>query len=94
MLRAACKLAGEGQPVTPDGLAGLLDEADGRLLRELTVQPPPVQAAPAECVAELKRRPLRARMAEIQRELPRAKGPAQESLLAEKLLLTRQITGS
>ena len=91
VLRAAQQLVAEGQPVTADGVAGAVEEADGRLLRELSVQPPPVQAAPAECVAELKRRPLRARMAEIQRELPRAQGPAQEALLAEKLLLTRQM---
>ena len=94
VLRAARQLAAEGQPVTADGLVGAVEEADGRLLRELAVQPPPVQAAPSECVAELKRRPLRARMAEIQRELPRAQGPAQEALLAEKLLLTRQMAGS
>jgi DNA primase len=94
VLRAARTLAAEGQPVTADGLAGVVGEADGRLLRELAVQPPPVEAAPAECVKELKRRPLRARMAEIQRELPRAQGPAQEALLAEKLLLTRQMAGS
>jgi hypothetical protein len=30
-------------------------------------------------------------MAEIQRELPRAQGPAQEALLAEKSLLARQM---
>lgn len=94
VLRAARKLAAEGQPVTAEGLAGAVEEADGRLLRELAVQPPPVEAAPSECVAELKRRPLRARMAEIQRELPRAQGSAQEALLAEKLLLTRQMASS
>jgi DNA primase len=94
VLRAARKLAAAGQPVTAEGLAGAIEEADGRLLRELAVQPPPVQAAPSECVRELKRRPLRARMAEIQKELPRAQGPAQEALLAEKLLLTRQMAGS
>ena len=54
--------------------------------------PPPVEVVPAECVKELKRRPLRARIAEIQRELPRAQGPVQEKLLAEKLLLTRQMS--
>ena len=94
VLRAARKLAADGQPLTADALASAVEEADRRLLRELTVQPPPVEAAPAECVAELKRRPLRARMAEIQRELPRVQGPAQEALLAEKLLLTRQMSGS
>ena len=77
--------------MTAEGLAGVASEDDSRLLRELAVRPIPVEAAPAECVAELKRRPLRARMAEIQKELPRAQGPAQEALLAEKLLLTRQM---
>jgi DNA primase len=94
VLRAARQLATSGQPITPDGLVGTLEEADGRLLRELAVQPPPVQAAPSECVRELNWRPLRARMAEIQRELPRAQGPAQEALLAEKLFLTRQMASS
>jgi DNA primase len=94
LLRAARQLVAEGQTVTAEGLAGLASEDDGRLLRELAVRPIPVEAAPAECVAELKRRPLRARMAEIQKELPRAQGPAQEALLAEKLLLTRQMAGS
>jgi DNA primase len=91
LLRAARQLVAEGQAVTAEGLAGVASEDDSRLLRELAVRPIPVEAAPAECVAELKRRPLRARMAEIQKELPRAQGPAQEALLAEKLLLTRQM---
>jgi DNA primase len=93
LLRAARKFAAEGERLTAEGLVGAVEEDDGRLLRELAVQPPPVQATPSECVRELKRRPLRARMAEIQRELPRAEGPAQEALLAEKLLLTRQMAG-
>ncbi len=91
LLRAARQLVAEGQAVTAEGLAGVASEDDSRLLRERAVRPIPVEAAPAECVAELKRRPLRARMAEIQKELPRAQGPAQEALLAEKLLLTRQM---
>jgi DNA primase len=94
VLRAARRLAAAGESLSPDGLVAAVEEADGRLLRELAVQPPPVQAEPAECVRELKRRPLRARMAEIQKELPLAQGPAQERLLAEKLLLTRQMAGS
>jgi DNA primase len=95
LLRLARRLAAEGQPVTAEGLAAAVEEEeDGRLLRELAVRPIPVEAAPAECVRELKRRPLRARMAEIQKELPRAQGPAQEALLAEKLLITRQMAGS
>jgi DNA primase len=90
-LREARRLALAGEAVTVDLLAAAAGEDDGRLLRELAVQPPPVEAVPAECVKELKRRPLRARMAEIQRELPRAQGPVQEKLLAEKLSLTRQM---
>jgi DNA primase len=93
VLRAARQLAAGGQAITADGLAAALEEPDGRLLRELAVQPPPVEVVASECVRELKRRPLRARMAEIQKELPRAQGPAQEALLAEKLMLTRQMTG-
>jgi DNA primase len=90
-LREARRLAAEGRVVTADALAAAVSEDDSRLLRELAVQPPPTEAVPSECVKELKRRPLRARMAEIQRELPRAQGPAQEALLAEKSLLARQM---
>jgi hypothetical protein len=46
-----------------------------------------------ECVRELRRQPLKARMAEIQKRLAGASGEAQEALLAEKTRLVRQMTG-
>ncbi|HEX5688069.1 MAG TPA: hypothetical protein VFY73_28965, partial [Ideonella sp.] len=45
-----------------------------------------------ECVKELKSWPLKARMAEIQKDLPKASGAAQEALLAEKLELKRRMS--
>jgi hypothetical protein len=46
---------------------------------------------PAECARELRRLPLKTRMAEIQRDLPQARGPAEEALLQEKLKLKREM---
>jgi hypothetical protein len=48
--------------------------------------------AAADCVRELRCVPIKARMAEIQKDLARATGPDQEALLAEKLHLKRQMT--
>ena len=48
---------------------------------------------PGDCARELKCRPLKARMAEIQRDLGRASGPDLEALLEEKLQLKRQMAG-
>ena len=46
-----------------------------------------------ERVRELRRQPLKARMAEIQKRLAGASGDAQEALLAEKTRLVRQMAG-
>jgi hypothetical protein len=43
-------------------------------------------------VRELRCGPLKARMAEIQKDLARATGADEEALLAEKLQLTRLLT--
>jgi hypothetical protein len=56
-----------------------------------------VEGAPAEhlsaeeCVRVLRRGPLEARMAEIQKNLAGATGAAQDALLAEKNRLRRQM---
>ena len=47
---------------------------------------------PEDCVRELRCGPLKARMAEIQKDLARASGADQEALLAEKLTLKRRMT--
>ena len=44
-----------------------------------------------ECVKEIQRRPLEARMAEIQKRLAQASGESLEALLSEKLSLKRQM---
>jgi hypothetical protein len=61
-----------------------------RMLSEVAVEGVPTEGVtPVECVRELKRQPLKARMAEIQRDLPTASGPTLEALLQEKLEIGR-----
>jgi DNA primase len=92
ILRAARKLAAEGRQVTLEELETTLGEEDRLLLSEAAVEQAPEKGiTPEECVKELKTFPLRARMAEIQKDLPRAQGEAQEALLAEKLEIRRRM---
>jgi hypothetical protein len=64
------------------------------MLREIAVDGPPTTGVtPADCARELRCRPLKARMAEIQRDLGGASGQTLESLLEEKLQLKRLMTG-
>jgi DNA primase len=92
VLGAARALRGRGQRVTAAGLEGLLEEEDARrMVREVAVEGVTPGVDPAECVRELRRLPLRTRMAEIQRDLPQARGTAEAALLEEKLKLKRQI---
>ena len=95
VLRAALDLCAKGQKVTVAALQEALpDEETRRLVSELAVAGRPESGpAPGECVRELKRRPLQARMAEIQRDLGGATGPRLEALLAEKLQLRRHLSG-
>ena len=93
VLAAARALRARGERVTAAALESGLDEEDRRMVREVAMAGlhPGPRADPAECVRELRRLPLRTRMAEIQRNLPQAQGPAEKALLEEKLRLTRQI---
>jgi DNA primase len=93
VLAAARALRARGEPVTADRLEGALDEDARRLVREVAMEgiPKGPRADPAECVRELRRLPLRTRMAEIQRDLPQARGTDEAALLEEKLKLKRQI---
>jgi DNA primase len=95
VLRAVLALCAKGQKVTVAALQEVLpDEETRRLVSELAVAGRPESGpAPGECVRELKRRPLQARMAEIQRDLGGATGPRLEALLAEKLQLRRHLSG-
>ena len=92
VLAAARTLRSRGEPTTAGRLEALLDEDARRLLREVAVGAPVTgHADPAECARELRRLPLRTRMAEIQRDLPQARGPAEQALLEEKLRLKREM---
>jgi DNA primase len=92
VLSAARALRNRGERVTAAGLEGGLEDEARRMIREVAVEPPVTEGVdPAECVRELRRLPLRTRMAEIQRDLPEARGAAEEALLEEKLRLKRQI---
>jgi hypothetical protein len=93
ILRAARQLVVDGRPASLAELEGVLDEDDRRLLSEAAVEDSPEKGiTPAECVLELKTWPLKSRMAEIQKDLQRASGEAQEALLAEKLELKRRLS--
>ncbi len=94
LLRVAQAVARRNERVTlPAVLAGL-DEDARRLMSEIAVEGVPTEGLSAEdCVRELRRQPLKARMAEIQKRLAGASGDAQEALLAEKTRLVRQMAG-
>ena len=93
ILRSARAQAAAGKTVTRASLEDELSEDDRRLLNEIAVGAVPVGGvAPMDCVRELRCGPLKARMAEIQKDLARATGADQEALLNEKLQLTRLIT--
>ena len=90
-LRAARALYLRGENVSPAALtAEVEDDEARRLLSEIAVAGSPLEGVtPMDCVKELKRLPLKARMAEIQRDLPKATGQALEALLQEKLQIGR-----
>jgi RNA polymerase sigma factor (sigma-70 family) len=91
VLRAVQALAARGEPVSVAALQEALpDEESRRLVSELAVAGSPERRPEAaECVRELKRRPLQARMAQIQKDLGGASGPRLEALLEEKLHIRR-----
>jgi DNA primase len=93
ILRTARAHAAQGQTVTRASLEDELSDDDRRLLNEIAVGAVTGGGvAPADCVRELRCGPLKARMAEIQKDLARATGADQEALLNEKLQITRLIT--
>jgi DNA primase len=91
VLAAARALRGRGERVTAAGLESVLEEEARRMVREVAMEGVTQGADPAECVRELRRLPLQSRMAEIQRDLPQARGPAEQELLEEKLRLKRRM---
>lgn len=94
LLRAAKSAYLRNVPLSAASLAADLGSEDARrLLREITMDDPPVDSAsPLGCVHELRRRVVKARLAEIQRELQAASGASLDALLQEKNALSIQIT--
>ena len=94
LLRAAKAIWRRGDPVTMPALTAETDDEDARrLLSEIAIEGAPTEGLAAhECVREIRRQPLRARMAEIQKSLHGAKGETLEALLTEKTRLVRQMT--
>jgi len=95
LLSAAKAVWRRGDTVTLHGLAAEVeDEQARRLLSEIAMEGVPAEGLSAmECVRELRRQPLKARMAEIQKRLSGASGETLETLLAEKTRLVRQMAG-
>ncbi len=97
LLRAAKAVWRRGDVVTMPALTSVLgdeDEDARRLLSEIAVTGLPGEGVSAlECAREIQRRPLKARMAEIQKRLKGATGESLEALLTEKTRLVRQMAG-
>jgi len=94
LLRVAQAVARRDERVTLPAVVAELDEDGARLMSEIAVEGVPMEGLSAEdCVRELRRQPLKARMAEIQKRLAGASGDAQEALLVEKTRLVRQMAG-
>jgi len=95
ILRAAKTLYLRADKVDAASLQAALAEDDEsrRLLSEVAVVAPPAEGLAAlECVRELKRRPIEARLREIQKRLNA--GTADDDLLREKTRLVREIASS
>ncbi len=95
LVRAAQAVARRDGKVTLAAVETALEDEDARrLLAQIAVLGAPAEGLAArECVLELRRQPLLARMAEIQKRLSGASGEAQDALLAEKMRLRRQMAG-
>ena len=93
ILRAARGVLARGGRLSAVELAQELpDPDDQRLVHAMALAPIPTESAtPQDCVLEIQRWHLEARLAEIEKEIPRVKGPVQDSLLAEHLALKQRI---
>jgi DNA primase len=91
LLRAAKGLYLRAEAVNAVALARAVEgEESRRLLSEVAVLAPPADVvSPLECVRELRRQPMKARLQEIQKKLNA--GPADDELLREKIRLSREI---
>jgi len=94
LLRVAQAVARKNERVTLPAVLDGLDEDARRVMSQIAVEGVPTEGLSAEdCVRELRRQPLKARMAEIQKRLAGASEDALEALLAEKTRLVRQMAG-
>jgi DNA primase len=93
VLRAARAIYLRGERVSPARLEAEVAGDDlRRLVTALGASDKPTGSVTAiECVAEIKRRPMEARLRAIQRELEAAKDEALDALLKEKLELRQRI---
>lgn len=92
---AAKALLRRGAGLDAAALIGAIED-DGlrRLLSELAIAPPPTgDAAPLDCVREIKCWPLEARCAQIRRALPTAAPEDIDALLGEQLELKQRLAG-
>jgi len=92
LLRAAQAVARRDERVSLPAVLAELDEEAQRMMSQIAVEGAPMEHLSAEeCVRTLRRQPLEARMAEIQKSIAGASGEAQDALLAEKIRLRRQM---
>ncbi len=92
VLRAAKGLYLKNEAITATALTAAVEEEARTLLTALAmVDGPSTGVSPLDCVKELKRLPLRARMAEIQRALKEAPPEGLHALLSEKNELVRRM---
>jgi hypothetical protein len=92
LLRAAKGLYLRAEPVNAASLAGAVKEETGRLLSAVAVGAPPADAlgTPVDCVKELRRQPMQARLLELKKKLG-AGGEGDDELLREIGALARQM---
>jgi DNA primase len=92
LLRAAQAVARRQDRVSLSAVVAELDDEAQRLMAQIAVEGAPSEHLSAEeCVRVLRRQPLEARMAEIQKRLAGASGEAENELLAEKIRIRRQM---
>lgn len=93
LLRAAKAIWRREETLTLSALeTEVADEDARRLLSEIAIEGVPEEGLSAvDCVKEIQRQPIKARMAEIQKRLQGATGESLEALLIEKTRLVRQM---
>jgi DNA primase len=92
LLRAAKGLYLRAEPISAVSLAGVVNAETARLLNEIAVGAPPADAVgtPVDCVRELRRQPMRARLQELKRKVG-AGGAGDDAILHEMTELARRM---